>query len=177
MATSSKQIAANQANAKKSTGPRTAQGKLVSCKNSRIHGILSRDLAVGSEDPAEYELLLHELVGDLQPRGANELLLVEKIATALWKMKRLNAAESAIVKQVQMDITAKYSATGPQSGQPGLSNTLAAHAMPVDSLKFMRYQAQLEGQYYRALTMLQIVQTRRQGKTLMNIDPQQAEPM
>lgn len=176
MATSSKQVAANQANAKKSTGPRTVQGKLASSKNSRIHGILSRDLAVGSEDPAEYELLLHELVSDLQPQGANELLLVEKIATALWKMKRLNAAESAIVKQVQMDITAKYATASLQSGQPGLASALAANAMPVDSLKFMRYQSQLEGQYYRALTMLQIVQTRRQDKTLIYIDPQQDEP-
>ncbi len=176
MATSSKQIAANQANAKKSTGPRTAQGKLASSKNSRIHGILSRDLAVGSEDPAEYELLLHELVADLQPQGANELLLVEKIATALWKMKPLTAAESAIVKQVQMDISAKYTEAGPEFGKPGLSHALAANAMPADSLRFMRYQAQLEGQYYRALTMLQVVQTRRHDKALIYIAPQQDEP-
>ena len=38
---SDKQIAANRANAQKSTGPKTAAGKLISAQNARRHGLSS----------------------------------------------------------------------------------------------------------------------------------------
>ena len=177
MATSSKQIAANRANAQRSTGPRTAQGKIASSKNSRIHGILSRDLTVGNEDPAEYAALLDELVNDFKPEGASEHLLAEKIAIALWKMKRLNAVESATVKQAQRTITARSTASSPEYEDPGLRTALTANAIPVNSLRFIRYQAQLEGQYYRALTMLQLVQTRRLERMAVDVSTPQISPM
>ena len=48
-----KQIQANRNNAKKSTGPRTEQGKAASSQNALKHGLLARDAVLPGEDPAE----------------------------------------------------------------------------------------------------------------------------
>jgi len=50
------QILANQANAQRSTGPRTAQGKQASSANAKSHGLTSRSALIFGEDPQEYAL-------------------------------------------------------------------------------------------------------------------------
>ena len=46
---------ANRQNAKKSTGPRTPEGKARSSQNALKHGLLARDAVMADEDPAEYD--------------------------------------------------------------------------------------------------------------------------
>lgn len=92
---SEKQAAANLANALKSTGPKTAHGKAVVAMNGIRHGILSTRLLLASENPAEFDALVLELQAALRPVGALELMLVEKIAVAIWRQRRLVAAETA----------------------------------------------------------------------------------
>ena len=50
-----KQKKANRENAKKSTGPRTEEGKARSSQNGIKHGLLARDAVMADEDPAEYD--------------------------------------------------------------------------------------------------------------------------
>ena len=45
-----KRTEANRANAKRSTGPRTAEGKARASKNALAHGLTARDIIVGDED-------------------------------------------------------------------------------------------------------------------------------
>ncbi len=59
MSTSS-QIAANQANAQLSTGPRTGQGKSVASRNATKHGFTGKSILLPGENPQEFESLLHE---------------------------------------------------------------------------------------------------------------------
>lgn len=96
--TTEKQAAANKANAQKSTGPKTPEGKAVVAMNAVSHGILSRRLFLTGEDPAEFSSLQADLHKALRPVGALELALVEKIGVALWKQKRLVAAETAMLE-------------------------------------------------------------------------------
>jgi len=170
MAASAKQITANRANSKKSTGPRTSAGKRTSSKNALIHGLLSREMLVGGEDPTQFDALLESLLTDFAPHGANEQMLVEKIAIALWKMKRLHGAEAASVKRNQMTTRAQY-ALKTEVEKVGLITEQAIQAMPINSLGFIRYQSQLEGQYYRAMTMLQVAQDRRAQRGLIDALP------
>jgi hypothetical protein len=51
------QIAANQANAQKSTGPRSVEGKSVSRFNALKHGIDAATIVIPGEDRAVYEAL------------------------------------------------------------------------------------------------------------------------
>lgn len=90
-----RQLAANQANAQKSTGPKTPTGKATVAQNAIRHGILSTRLFLEGEDPAEFLTLQDDLRQSLQPVGVLEKALVEKIAIALWRQKRLVAAETA----------------------------------------------------------------------------------
>jgi hypothetical protein len=96
--TSAKQLAANRRNAKKSTGPRTPQGRAVSKMNALKHGILSRQVLVRGqafeEDETELESLHRRFWEELQPVGPVEEMLVDQIVTAHWRLRRALRAES-----------------------------------------------------------------------------------
>ena len=79
------QIKANRKNAKKSTGPRTEEGKR-SAKNSLKHGLLARDTVMPGEDPADFDRQLSALEADIQPANSLEFELVRQIADAQWRM-------------------------------------------------------------------------------------------
>ena len=96
--TTEKQTIANQANSKKSTGAVTSEGKAIIASNAIKHGLFSSRLILTDESPNEYGLLLDDLIHSLQPVGTLELVLVEKIATAIWRQLRLTKAESVSIE-------------------------------------------------------------------------------
>ena len=93
-----RQATANRANALKSTGPKTEEGKAVVATNGIRHGILSSRLLLESERPEEFAELADSLQAALRPSGALEVVLVDKIATAIWRQRRLVAAEAASIE-------------------------------------------------------------------------------
>jgi hypothetical protein len=105
MATSSRRTLANKQNALQSTGPRTAAGKAASSANSVQHGILSRHLILPGERRDEFDALLEQLMGEEQPVGTLEQALVERMAVALWRQRRLVAAETAQLQLQQAELT------------------------------------------------------------------------
>jgi len=62
------QFAANRANAKKSTGPRSVEGKAASRFNALKHGIDAQSIVLPNEDPAEYEALSRDYHQSIRPR-------------------------------------------------------------------------------------------------------------
>lgn len=98
MATSVIQLKANQANAKKSTGPITPQGKQVVANNAVKHGLFAKQLLLSDENPAEFQLLLEGLKVGLNPVGTLEQSLVERIAVSLWRQQRLVRSETAHIE-------------------------------------------------------------------------------
>jgi hypothetical protein len=98
MSISAVQLIANQNNAKKSTGPITAQGKQTVSNNALKHGVFSKTLILTDEDPDEYKSLLDQLLLELHPSGLLEQTLVERIALTLWRQKRLVRAETANIE-------------------------------------------------------------------------------
>ncbi len=95
---SDRQVMANQANALKSTGPRTVGGKAVSSQNASRHGIFSNSLLLEHEIADDFDNLQLELQRSLHPIGLAELALVERIAINMWRQRRLVAAESATLR-------------------------------------------------------------------------------
>jgi hypothetical protein len=95
---SPKQIAANRANAQKSTGPKTTAGREVSKMNSLKHGILSKEVLVRGlnrkESSREFSALHQRFWQELDPIGPVEEMLVDKIVTLHWRLRRALAAES-----------------------------------------------------------------------------------
>lgn len=98
MTTSIAQIAANQLNAQKSTGPVTEIGKSRVATNAIKHGLFSKNLILANECSIEYQNLLDQLQAELAPSGIFEQTIVERIAINLWRQKRLIRAESAHIE-------------------------------------------------------------------------------
>jgi hypothetical protein len=94
--TTQKQIDANRRNAKKSTGPRTAEGKSVSRLNARRDGYSGQVIILAAEDRPSFEQLQSELVADLQPESALERSLAHAIAWDTWRLNHLRAVEMNI---------------------------------------------------------------------------------
>jgi len=66
---SSRQIAANRANAKKSTGPKRSDGKARSKRNAVTHGLTATEIVVAQEEPEQFEAFRSDLMADLTPEG------------------------------------------------------------------------------------------------------------
>ncbi len=95
-----KQLAANSANARKGTGPRTAAGKRRSRLNALRHGFraqFSREaMADLGEDPRDFQRLRRDLIGSFQPANPVEALLVDDLAILWWKKRRADRASTAL---------------------------------------------------------------------------------
>jgi hypothetical protein len=93
-----KQIEANRQNARKSTGPRTPEGRAVSKMNALKHGILSKEVLVRGlnrkENSRELAALHQRFWQDLHPVGPVEEMLVDQIVTTHWRLRRALTAES-----------------------------------------------------------------------------------
>ena len=89
-------IEANRRNALKSTGPRTAAGKLTSSKNAAKHGLLSRDVVLPNEDAEELAKFCADLHDQLSPVGHLEQILVDKIAVSAWRLGRIHRLEASV---------------------------------------------------------------------------------
>jgi hypothetical protein len=98
---SDKKLLANRQNARKSTGPRTPEGKRVSSQNAVAHGLLAREALLPGEDAGELDALRAELTADLAPVGALEVMWVDTIVTTSWKLRRSNRVEAGIFEYQQ----------------------------------------------------------------------------
>ncbi len=95
---SDRQLAANRANAQKSTGPRTPEGKARSRMNSWKHGITAQVVVLDQESQPAFDRLLQNLRSRFQPADGYELELVDNIAVIHWHMRRLRFMESALLQ-------------------------------------------------------------------------------
>lgn len=92
-----KQHTANQKNARKSTGPRTRQGKVVSSRNALQYGLHSQMLVLPDEDPQQFQALSSNLQEYFQPVGIAEKELVNRIAILFWRLQRTCRIEASIL--------------------------------------------------------------------------------
>jgi len=120
--TSEKKIAANRANARKSTGPKTLRGKRRASQNARRHG-LSTSIFSDPILSSEAENLANEIIGE----GANPdaLEFARRIAETQIDLVRIGQARYEVMKSVAAALSPQKSArevSGP-SGE-GLENNL-----------------------------------------------------
>jgi hypothetical protein len=95
--TSQRQKAANRANALHSTGPKTPEGKAVVRFNAFRHGLLAQDVVLPGEEADAFEDLWNQVRANLSPMGPVEEFLVDRVVNAMWRLKRLGRAETALL--------------------------------------------------------------------------------
>jgi len=80
---SQKKIDANRANARKSTGPRTAAGKAASRANAYRHGMRARTVIMPHEDQDQYHKLYNSYCKEFPCTTPHEQFLVKLRLTTL----------------------------------------------------------------------------------------------
>jgi hypothetical protein len=97
MPISEKQLAANRANATKSTGPTSSEGRARSAQNSRKHGFTAAKFVItGVEDAQDLENLKADILETYQPVNRMELLTCERIATSFFIVQRCAQLEAGL---------------------------------------------------------------------------------
>ena len=166
---------ANRENAKKSTGPRTAEGKTRSSKNALKHGLLAHDAVMAGEDPAEFDRCFQELEENIFPKNAIEFALVRQIADAEWRLRRITRIEAGL-------LTDRYNSTSrftrehyPQTVLPGrggenqlLGQSMQDHTQSLVNLA--RYTTLMSRNLMRALNMIGRLRA-DEARYRENIDP------
>jgi hypothetical protein len=99
MATSQRKVEANRANARRSTGPRTARGKRRSKFNALAHGLTSRAGLLPGDDPEQYRRFVRRVLDELDPQGPIQEELAGDIANLSWKLRRVPGAEGILLEQ------------------------------------------------------------------------------
>ena len=94
--TSDRKAEANRQNARKSTGPKTPEGKDAVRRNALKHGLLSQEVLLPDEDDKALRELGESLRAELQPVGELENLLVNRIISLTWRLRRLSRVEAGI---------------------------------------------------------------------------------
>src|SRR5580692_9729146 len=104
-----KKIVANQLNARRSSGPRTATGKDNSRRNAVKHGFFSEELVFTDIEKAEFQALHRSLQSQLKPKTALQRIALEEIACCTWRCKLATRKEMQHLRAL-LDI--------PRDGEP-----------------------------------------------------------
>jgi len=97
MIVSEARLAANRANAQKSTGPKTAEGKERSRANSLQHGMTGAGVVLHAEDAAEVGRRFASFRAELAPRGEVQTALVHRAAPLSVRLDRCVVHESEAI--------------------------------------------------------------------------------
>jgi len=74
-------------------------GKDRSKRNALKHGIFSKMVLLRGESQADFDSLLSGLRDDLRPEGTLEEIFVDKLASLIWRYRRLLMAEGAEIRK------------------------------------------------------------------------------
>src|ERR1035437_9288125 len=121
---SKSQTNANRTNAKESTNPRTGyplgQGKARSSRNSTVHGLTGKSPILPGENPADLLDLAGRYRTGLHPDGQVEEDLVERMAIATYRLRRI-----ARIEVGYFDLRRRYQSVPEQINQDGRADPLA----------------------------------------------------
>ncbi|MGI9070123.1 MAG: hypothetical protein ACR2JB_02040 [Bryobacteraceae bacterium] len=129
---SASRLAANRANAQLSSGPRTPEGKAISCLNAVKTGLTGRTVLLPAEDAARYEQHVCDFFAELQPVGPRETDLVRSLADTSWRVARIPALEMTIFAQGRIQFADQFADRDPAL-QPCL----------IEMHTFLHYEKQL----------------------------------
>jgi hypothetical protein len=152
--TTERQAWANRLNASRSTGPRTPEGKARVALNAIKHGLLSRESLVKGESQLDLLDFGKRFRAQLAPVGELELLLVDRIVSNAWRLRRAVGIEAALLNAKRGDGTVLEDVLSWKSDR--------------DRLQLIsRYEATLERSLYKALHELQRLQAARNGQAVL----------
>ena len=160
--TSPAKIAANRKNAQKSTGPKnTTRSRL----NDLKHGLLTKELLLDGEDSQTLKQFGKRLRTELAPQSELELLLVERIISSTWRLRRAIQVERSFLQAVFDDYTYD-NWHGTVNSDNKIWEIVISRQLGTNRawLNLICYETAIEKQIYKALHELMRIQSARNGE-------------
>ena len=148
------QIAANRKNAKKSTGPKTEEGKAVVAQNAIKHGLTAQNPLIYGEAPLYFQQFNDAMLAQLTPQNPLETILANRIITLSWQLNRAPRLQAATFNHM-IDSCLLI----PPNPEKELGKTVAndfATARSLDRLQI--YERRIENSLYKAINQLEKIQ-------------------
>ncbi len=165
MPASEARIQANRANAARSTGPRTEEGKARSRANSLKHGLTGDGVVLPEEDAAEVERLSLAFGDEMQAEGEVGLALARRMAVMSVRMDRCVVQEAAALSDRVRRALDDFEA--PEGVGPDEADRLRAEAGRLalfdpskEACLARKYEAAAERCFFRALKELRQLKAR-----------------
>jgi hypothetical protein len=108
-AISDAQLAANRANAEKSCGPKTEEGKLISSHNAVKTGLTGRTIVLPTDDVAAYQSLVALMIQQFAPGTDYESHLVQRMTDTEWRLLRIPTLEAGFLALGRKELAAQCS--------------------------------------------------------------------
>jgi hypothetical protein len=171
--TSSTKSKTARANGAKSRGPITPEGRARSSRNSVRHGLATRAAALPptsvvlpAESAADFQRLLDSYLDEFAPASPVEVELVETMAAARWRLRRLAAIETTLlgneIERSARSIENDFERLG---RHPDEADRLACAFRDLSDGQtlnlLIRYEGALSRSYGRAFKQLQVLQSLR----------------
>ena len=180
---------ANQRNARKSTGPKDTTSTRL---NATKHGLLAQGITE-LDDAEAYTALLRRLNHAHRPVGDIEAFLVERIALAMVRLRRIARMEAEYItgalhslnldnepREIRVRIVQVGESNPPAEDEapmadpsevfdrpviePGLPALMSGTSVEALAVTFQRYESAMENKLYRAMNQLERLQRMRQGE-------------
>ena len=156
-----------RANGAKSRGPKSAETKEKSSRNSLRHGFTSRHtMLLECEDEDEFQELEEEFAATHQPATPAEQDLVNEMVAARWRINRIRTIETVIMdcEMVRKKAEVEKTFLQPDSGiHMGMAfRTLAEESSCMALVS--RYETRLSRMYDRAYRTLRELQQKAEPK-------------
>lgn len=149
---------------KQKGGPKTEEGKKVSKFNALKHGLLSQEVVIDGENP---EILIDfgtAIKEQLEPKGPLEEMLVDRIISGFWRLRRAIYVEKGAMEWYQNDheMFNAFPESEEQSERKSIRDILSNKS--IDNI--LRYETTIERSVFRALHELERLQAKRNGENL-----------
>lgn len=149
------QIEANRENGKKG-GVKTDEGKAISRYNAIKHGLLSQEILLVEEDEESLIELGKRLRADLKPANELEVVLVDRIVSNIWRLRRAMQVERDMIEDSRKEFMSDRKKGMGEAFRYDFANSEGF-------LKFTRYETSIERSIYKALHELERMQSARNG--------------
>ena len=161
---SPKQLAANRANAKKSTGPRTREGKNRASQNARNHGVTAQTLILTDEARKAYDAFFADMMVELAPVGPMETFIAQSIAQEAWRLDHVRAQCNNLIAIGHFDGTADLF----DADHPEVHTAVTAAAVTRDQAEKLErlslYQQRIHSSFQKHRADLRKLQDERKAK-------------
>ena len=167
-------IEANRANAARSTGPKTAEGKEASRANAYKHGLTGAGVVVAAPEAAEVERRVVAYVVELRPSGEVGRALVRLAATMSVRMERCAEREeaelAARVREAEANFIASAGVAPSEAARLREEARRLAYFDPSKEAALARkYETAAQRSFFRAIKELRTVE--RQAKVTPVVEP------